>query len=158
LKNYTLKAKIPPIYPFDFPQLINFAEFVYYEGLFLPHELKRINEYWKEEESIYLDLSHLGFSPKEIKGHLLENIHFGLAKAEDLPFDSQTQDYVLSSFLLDRLNDPQQGLDEMKRVLKNQGKLILISPLNFFKKKHWDTFHPPIKIFHLLKNSYKPPL
>lgn len=39
------------IYPFPLPQRPHFAEYVCYEGMFLPHELDRINAAWKEEES-----------------------------------------------------------------------------------------------------------
>jgi len=114
--------------------------------------LKRANEFWNENADINLNLIHLGFPPIQIQGYQLQNIQFGLAKAEDLPFDNETQDVVLSSFLLDRLKDPLQGLKEMNRVLKSNGKMVLISPLNFFRKKDWETFHPPIKLFHILKN------
>lgn len=39
------------IYPFALPQRPHFVEYVSYEGLFLPHEIERINGLWKEEES-----------------------------------------------------------------------------------------------------------
>jgi len=52
--------------------------------------------------------------------------------------------------LLDRLEEPSQGLIEMHRVLKSNGKLILITPLNFNKAKHWETYYPPIKLYHIL--------
>ncbi|MEM6966486.1 MAG: class I SAM-dependent methyltransferase [Bacteroidota bacterium] len=113
--------------------------------------LKRANAFWRQKEIIQLNLSNWGFSPIEIEGHALENIQFGLAKAEELPFENETQDAVVSSFLLDRLGDPVRGLKEMYRVLQPHGKMIFVTPLNFYKRKDWETFHPPIKIFHLLK-------
>ena len=112
--------------------------------------LKRAHEFWVDQNSITLNMSHLGFSPIEINGKSLKNIQFGLAKAEDLPFEAASQDVVLSSFLLDRLDDPKKGLEEMWKVLRTGGKMVLISPLNFFKKTDWEQFQPPIKLYHIL--------
>ena len=113
--------------------------------------LKRANEYWVQGQEIFVDYTNRGFPNRlEIKGHQLSNIQFGLAKAEDLPFNSNSQDLVLNSFLLDRLDDPKQGLLEMYRVLQPNATLILVSPLNFYKATHWNAFYPPIKIYHLL--------
>jgi len=39
-------------YSFGLPLKNNFAEFIYYEGLLLPHEITRIRNFWKEEEVI----------------------------------------------------------------------------------------------------------
>lgn len=85
-----------------------------------------------------------------MRGHQLKNLQLGLAKGENLPFDSNSQDLVLNSFLLDRLEDPAKGLEEMYRVLKPEGKLILITPLNFYRAAHWKTFYPPIKLSLIL--------
>lgn len=113
--------------------------------------LKRAHEFWIDEKDIYLDLTHKGAANTiELKSHALKNLNFGLAKAESLPNSNNSQDLVLNSFLFDRLKDPLKGLSEMYRVLKVDGVMIFISPLNFYKKKHWEEFHPPIKIFHKL--------
>ncbi len=114
--------------------------------------LKRANEFWIEGKKVILDLSVSGFPTIELQGHQLSNIKFGLAKAEQLPFDDNSQDVVLSSFLLDRLEDPHQGLKEMYRILRPGGTMILISPFNFIENKHWKKYHPPIRIFHFLKD------
>lgn len=37
-------------YPFGLPNNNNFAEFVYYEGLLLPHEVNRVLEFWEEDK------------------------------------------------------------------------------------------------------------
>jgi len=115
--------------------------------------LKRADEFWKSGAAIHLDASNKG-GPNQIKltGVKLSNLQFGLAKAESLPFENQTQDLIHSSFLFDRLEVPLQGLNEMYRVLKPKGKMVLISPLNFSSKKHWEQFHPPIKIYHILSS------
>lgn len=113
--------------------------------------LKRAHEFWITEKTIHLDLSKKGFSKYKLNGHALRNLNFGLAKAEKLPFANNSQDAVVSSFLIDRLEDPIKGLEEMYRVLKPDGKLILVSPLNFLKKSHWEKFYPVTQLLEVLK-------
>ncbi len=113
--------------------------------------LKRAREFWVDQTDIHIDLSSKGFSNiLNIKGHRLKNLNFGLAKASALPFNYESQDLIINSFLLDRLDDPARGLAEMYRVLRPKGKLILITPLNFSKAAHWKAYYPPIKLFQLL--------
>ncbi len=113
--------------------------------------LRRAREFWIEGKEILMDLTRRGFTQRLIvRGHQLQNLQLGLAKAEGLPFADESQDLVLNSYLLDRLEEPTQGLLEMHRVLKPNGKLVLITPLNFYKASHWETFYPPVKISFLL--------
>ena len=44
-------------YPFGLPLKHNFAEFVHYNGLFLPHETDRILNLWNENQKIKATLS-----------------------------------------------------------------------------------------------------
>jgi PKHD-type hydroxylase len=44
-------------YSFGLPLKHNFAEFVYYQGLFLPHEVDRILNFWDEEKTIKATVS-----------------------------------------------------------------------------------------------------
>jgi len=113
--------------------------------------LKRAREIWIQGDEIQLDLSRYGFSSMyKIQHKPLGNLQFGLAKAEALPFDDASQDVVLSSFLLDRLEDPGEGIREIRRVLRPGGRMVLVSPLNFSQGKHWEQYYPPIKIFKML--------
>lgn len=114
--------------------------------------LKRASEYWLEGKIIHIDERKKGFAATlDLQGHQLSNLHLGLAKASALPFVSNSQDLVLSSFLIDRLDDPKQALEEWFRVLKPTGKLLLISPLNFQKTSHWEQFYPVAKLSFLLE-------
>jgi ubiquinone/menaquinone biosynthesis C-methylase UbiE len=108
--------------------------------------LKRAKEFWIDGKTIHLDFSFKGMKPVLLPGKQLTNLNFGLAKGEDLPFSDNSQDAVISSFLLDRLTDPIQGLKEMHRVLKKGGQMVLVSPLNFTKVEDWEALYPPQKI------------
>jgi len=113
--------------------------------------LKRANEFWVAGDTIYLDFSkHGGERMIELKGHQLSNLYFGLAKSESLPFDNNSQHFILNSFLLDRLSDPNQGIAEMYRVLAPGGRMVMVTPLNFLMTKHWKEFYPAIKIHQKL--------
>lgn len=113
--------------------------------------LKRAHEFWIHGQQIIIDRSNKGFPQTlEVKGHQLNNLSLGLAKANRLPFSDNSQDLVLSSFLFDRLKDPYEGLLEMHRILKSGGKMILITPLNFNQPNHWERFFPSVKIHQLL--------
>jgi len=114
--------------------------------------LKQANDFWVKGKKVSVDLSEKGFSELSIQGDELSNLYFGLAKAEKLPFEENSQDLIVNSFLIDRVENPKQALQEMYRVLKSNGKLIVISPLNFQKAEHWKTYFPPIQIQNILEN------
>ena len=113
--------------------------------------LKRANEFWVEGKDISIDLTNKGFFKKTVKNEPFNHLKFGLAKAENLPFEDNTQDLILNSFLIDRLENPMQGLQEMYRILKPNGKLIVITPLNFNNAAHWKIYYPPIQLSNILK-------
>ena len=109
--------------------------------------LKQANDHWVLGKQVEIDYANKGFAIKvEIQGRKLINLKFGLAKATMLPFADNSQDLLVSSFLLDRLSNPIGGLKEMLRVLKIDGKLIIITPLNFCEAEHWDIFIPLHKL------------
>ena len=112
--------------------------------------LKRAKEYWIDQKTIHLDFSFKGKTPVLLPGKSLSNLHLGLAKAEDLPFENESLNAVINSFLLDRLSNPIQGMKEMHRVLKKGGQLIMVSPLNFAKAEDWEALYPLDKIIQQL--------
>lgn len=115
--------------------------------------LKQAHDYWKMGNTTTIDLSNRGLSDSvKLQGLQLSNINFGLAKASNLPFDDDSQDFIVSSFLIDRLDDPIAGIKEMHRILNHNGRMIIISPLNFQQRRLWDTFYPTNKIKDFLTN------
>jgi ubiquinone/menaquinone biosynthesis C-methylase UbiE len=99
-----------------------------------------------------IDFGNEGFEEIHITSEKISNLSFGLAKAEHLPFENQSQDLIFHSFTFDRMENPIQALNEMNRVLKLNGKLVFITPLNFIKKEHWNRFFPTKKLIDILKN------
>jgi len=104
--------------------------------------LRRAHEYWINGQTIELDWSSHGVGKVQLEGQEIPHLQFNLAKAEQLPFSDEMLDVVMSSFLIDRVDDPLKSLSEMHRVLKYNGQLLLISPLNFKRAKHWESFFP----------------
>ena len=114
--------------------------------------LKKAHETWIKGEDSEMNISRFGFeSMHKIAGRTVTNVKFGLCRAEQLPFADNSQDVVISSFLLDRLLDPIEGIKEMKRVLRKDGRIIIVTPLNFIKATHWEKFYPPIKLYSQLQ-------
>lgn len=113
--------------------------------------LKQAHEYWVKGHTIYLDFSTKGFAKNMVlTGQQLKNLYFGLAKASDLPFEDASQDIIIHSFLLDRVDDLKKALMEMHRILVSGGKMIFVTPLNFQKATDWEQYSPPTKIHQLL--------
>ncbi len=44
-------------YPFGLPLKQNFAEYVYYQGLFLPHEIDKITKFWEADKTFKATMS-----------------------------------------------------------------------------------------------------
>jgi len=112
--------------------------------------LRQAQAYWVDGENISLAGGNRGLPDRELIGHALPQLHFGLAKASALPFESGTQDVLCSSFLLDRLEQGALAFAEMHRVLSPGGLLLLVSPFNFQKKAHWEQWYPPEKLIAYL--------
>ena len=77
--------------------------------------------------------------------------------AEDLPYPNEYFDVVYSSHVLEHVNDETKALNEMKRVLKKDGVLIIGMPtasmasLNYISQL---TFTTHIKIYELFRNLF----
>jgi ubiquinone/menaquinone biosynthesis C-methylase UbiE len=60
------------------------------------------------------------------------DIKFEVADALNLPFEENSFDVVLASSLINVLDDKQALLDEMLRVCKEEGRIMLLFPLEGF--------------------------
>jgi ubiquinone/menaquinone biosynthesis C-methylase UbiE len=55
-----------------------------------------------------------------------DRVHVRCARAEALPYDARTFDFVVGQFTLCSVDDPDQALRELARVLKPSGRLHLL--------------------------------
>lgn len=85
----------------------------------------------------------------------VKNIQQGFA--ENIPFDNDEFDVVFSSHVLEHVNDEDQSLKEMKRVLKDDGLLIIGMPtatmamINLFSTILFTTH---IKVYEVFRNLF----
>lgn len=77
---------------------------------------------------IGLDLSSnmLAIASKKIPENYKNKISLVKGNAEKLPFDDDQFEYVISEFTLNYVDNPKVAVKEMLRVLKKDGKLLLI--------------------------------
>jgi ubiquinone/menaquinone biosynthesis C-methylase UbiE len=131
-------------------QLNNFnyvLDFGVGSGFYLPYLLKILRPNGK----IYaLDIQKELLDYAKEKGKKfdwVEKVDFVLVKEKDsLPFEENFFDFVYLAFTLHELEDPIFTLQEIKRVLKEGGKLLIID----WNKEQRDMGPPPSEVF-----SYK---
>jgi ubiquinone/menaquinone biosynthesis C-methylase UbiE len=88
---------------------------------------------------------------------LVNQIEIKQGFAENLPFADNSFDVVYSSHVLEHVNDEVKALDEMKRVLKKDGVLVIGMPtsnmafLNYFSQFIFTTH---IKIYEFIRNIF----
>ena len=95
---------------------------------------------------------------RAINENFFQNCTFALASGESLPYQDKTFDLVTVGFGLRNFTNKQMGLEEMKRVLKPDGVLLILEfskPTNsFFSKVYdWYSFNVIPKLGKLLAND-----
>lgn len=125
-------------------------------GIDLSYQMVRqANDFWVKGKTLCPNLVRYGWGTPQLLGQNLNNLHFALAKGEDLPFPSTSLDVLFNTFLIDRLPSPFAAFREWARVLKPGGRLIVVSPLNFLQPDGWRIAHPPVKIMaHLQQEGW----
>lgn len=85
---------------------------------------------------------HLQFVASDYKSYLLTDIrsieisdnlkdkrnNFQIADVQNLPFEDQTFDRVVSTCLFHHIDDPMKGFDEVRRVTKQGGMITILIP------------------------------
>ena len=93
-------------------------------GLNLPHYTERVSELVVTEPSPYM-LEHLrarlGSDPPPVGSWSLVQ-----AGAEELPFEAESFDTVLGTYVLCTIPDPARALDEVARLLKPDGRFLFL--------------------------------
>jgi demethylmenaquinone methyltransferase/2-methoxy-6-polyprenyl-1,4-benzoquinol methylase len=95
---------------------------------------------------------------RSINENFFQNCSFTLASGESLPYKDDTFDLVSVGFGLRNFTNKEQGLKEMKRVLKPGGVLLILEfskPTNsiFSKIYDWYSFNIIPKLGSLLVND-----
>jgi len=78
-----------------------------------------------------VDLSEKAINFAKEKTKQCDNLKFMTASVYDLPFESKSFDYVISSDVIEHLRVPEKMLAEIKRVYNGKGKVIITTPLRF---------------------------
>lgn len=71
-----------------------------------------------------------------------------VARGDELPFEENSWDFVLSSHVLEHIFDPIKALKEWHRVIKPQGYICIIIP---DKRRTFDRLRPRTKLNELIR-------
>jgi phosphatidylethanolamine/phosphatidyl-N-methylethanolamine N-methyltransferase len=99
-------------------------------------------------EGIDLSESMLGQAHELVKHLRLKNVHLQKMNANSLGFEDDKFDAVLGNLFISATSDPVGALNEMKRVCKKGGMLVLMNHFrseNFLVSKLEDTLAPVAK-------------
>ena len=99
--------------------------------------------YYSSKNIELLNVLDLKFN-KFIMNHKLNkemNINYITANAEKLPFDDKSFDTVVATLVLCSIDNPNNALEEIHRVLKDDGKLIFIEHVIPHEKFYRDLAH-----------------
>jgi ubiquinone/menaquinone biosynthesis C-methylase UbiE len=86
-----------------------------------------------------VELTGIDFSPKMVeiarkKAKNKENVTILEMDAENMDFNDNSFDTVITSCVFCSVPDPVQGLKEIKRVCKNGGKIVMLEHVRSHKK------------------------
>ena len=83
----------------------------------------------------------LRFLEDKIRRLKIKNIELRLSKPDEIPLEDQSVDFLMSVNTLHEFDDKAMMINEMKRVVKQDGRLLIVD----FKKKETG-FGPPVRI------------
>lgn len=91
----------------------------------------------------------------------LDNVRIVQGSATRLPFKDGVFDCVISTFMIDRVKDlsmpaPQdilKAISEMARVLKEGGRLVLSTPMNFARLRDWSQIKGPDGLVQAIESA-----
>jgi ubiquinone/menaquinone biosynthesis C-methylase UbiE len=73
-----------------------------------------------------VDISSTMIERAQAKSRGYANLHFYKSRVEELPFDDEVFDVVISSYAFHHFSNPEKALREANRVLKQNGKLYIL--------------------------------
>jgi ubiquinone/menaquinone biosynthesis C-methylase UbiE len=113
----------------------------------------------KGADVIGIDNSEEGIKlAKEIFNKKKISANFILTDAYKMPIENNSIDCAVLSDVIEHVRKPERLLKEIKRVLKNNGKLVISTPYRFGELL-WDKYHTkeyyPSELISLLKPDFK---
>lgn len=93
-------------------------------GIGTGHSLK---DYPPSQEIVGIDISEkmLGKASEKARNYV-GKVELHHADVQDLPFKDKTFDTIVTSFVFCSVTDPVKGLKQLKRVLKNDGRILML--------------------------------
>jgi len=82
---------------------------------------------------------------RKIKNYGLSNVEIIESSAEEIPFDDNSIDLIVSNLGINNFDQPQVVFKECHRVLKPNGKLALTTNLNGHWKEFYDIFETTLE-------------
>ena len=109
--------------------------------------LSRASQILLEGIDITIDLTKKGFGQLKLPGtNPKENLVLIQGNALDIPFNPDTFDCVTKTFLIDRVDDPQEAIRGSVKMLKPGGLFIFSNPMNFKNARGWEKFETAEKL------------
>ncbi len=98
------------------------------------------------------------FAARYVREHYGLNVFTGIV--EDAKFENEFFDVIILNNVLEHMSDPKKTLNEINRILKNNGTLIISIPnANSFEarkfKKYWTGWDLPRHLYHFTPNTIK---
>lgn len=111
------------------------------DGVLLSFVKKKLDDYSLEFYGIDLSAEAILIAQKQIK-----NGHFVKSTVYKLPFPENTFDIVISTDVIEHVSRPKKMLKEIKRVAKENGNIIIGTPIKYTEepqdKNHYQEFYP----------------
>jgi ubiquinone/menaquinone biosynthesis C-methylase UbiE len=95
----------------------------------------------KKVYAIDIQKEMLSFVENKIKRLGINNIELRLSRPNAIPLEDETVDFLMSVNTLHEFDDKPRMIKEMKRVIKHNGKLLVVD-----FKTHETGFGPPVRI------------
>ncbi len=106
----------------------------------------------EKEKQVKIDLSNQGFGYIYINTKNLLNLQLYNISLEKLADDKQF-DIVCAVNFFDRCIDIEECIFQIRKIMKNGGRLIGAMPFNFQKKKDWEKYGDKNKFISLMKKN-----
>jgi len=82
----------------------------------------------RQNATVRPDLEFFGIDIKDFSGELPKRVSFSIYNGEKLPHQDNYFDIITANHVLEHIQNPKRILTELKRVLKNKGRIYIEVP------------------------------